>query len=210
MRAGRRRPNVLVTGTPGTGKSATVEGALEQLPGMRGLNVGAEVRAHGLWEGEEEDGAVTLDEERLLDHLEEVLAPGGFLVEHHGCELFPERWFDAVVVLTADNTLLWDRLAARGYSQAKIANNVECEIMQVGGLLCARRTLVRCDRTPRSFSLLHSLVLISLQVVVQEARDSYAPAVVHVWPSDTAEQLLANSRALARLVAALEQGAPAQ
>jgi broad-specificity NMP kinase len=137
-----RKPNVLVTGTPGTGKSATVEGALEQLPGWRGLNVGAEVRAHRLWESEDADGTVMLDEERLLDHLEERLAEGGFVVEHHGCELFPERWFAAVVVLTADNTLLWDRLAARGYAEAKIANNVECEIMQASHVQCD--ALVSC------------------------------------------------------------------
>jgi adenylate kinase len=127
----KRKPNVLVTGTPGTGKSATVEGALEQASNMRGLNVGAEVRRLGFHDGEE-DGALLIDEDRLLDHLEELLGgEGGFLVEHHGCELFPERWFDAVVVLQTDNTLLWDRLLARGYLPEKIAENVECEIMQV-------------------------------------------------------------------------------
>lgn len=70
-----------------------------------------------------------IDEDRLLDYMEELLAPGGVVVEHHGSELFPERWFDLVAVLRCDNTLLFDRLAARGYSQAKIQENVECEIM---------------------------------------------------------------------------------
>ncbi len=172
QRDGRAKPNILVTGTPGTGKSATVEGALEQAPHMRGLNVGQVVREHRFHEEGDEEGAVVIDEDRLLDHLEDVLAPGGFIVEHHGCELFPERWFDAVVVLTTDNTLLWDRLEQRGYSEAKIGANVECEIMEV---------------------------------VAEEARESYAPGVVHVWPSDTAEQLVANVRALALLAAPSSQ-----
>ena len=63
--------------------------------------------------------------------MEEELAGGGVLVEHHGSALFPERWFDRVVVLTTDNTRLYDRLAARGYPPGKIQQNVQCEIMQV-------------------------------------------------------------------------------
>jgi DNA-binding MarR family transcriptional regulator len=41
------------------------------------------------------------------------------------------RWFDLVVVLTTDNTILYDRLEKRGYSERKISENIECEIMNV-------------------------------------------------------------------------------
>lgn len=34
-------------------------------------------------------------------------------------------------MLQADNGVLYDRLEARQYSQAKITENVECEIMMV-------------------------------------------------------------------------------
>ena len=60
-----------------------------------------------------------------------MLAKGGVVVDHHSCGLFPERWFDLVVVLRASNTALFDRLTARGYSERKVRENVECEIMQV-------------------------------------------------------------------------------
>ena len=53
------------------------------------------------------------DEDRLLDELEPVMALGNNVVEHHSVGLFPERWFDLVLVLRTDNTLLYDRLAAR-------------------------------------------------------------------------------------------------
>lgn len=43
----------------------------------------------------------------------------------------PHRWFDLVVVLTTDNAVLYGRLEARGYHQAKITENVQCEIMNV-------------------------------------------------------------------------------
>lgn len=51
--------------------------------------------------------------EQLLDDLETMLAGGGVIVDFHSCELFPQRWFDLVLVLRTDNKLLYDRLAAR-------------------------------------------------------------------------------------------------
>ena len=67
----------------------------------------------------------------MVDALEEVVEAGGCIVDHHGSDLCPERWFDLVVVLQCDNTVLYDRLEKRGYTIKKIQENVECEIMQV-------------------------------------------------------------------------------
>ena len=50
------------------------------------------------------------------------------MVDYHSCDIFPERWFDLVVVLTCDNSELYDRLKARGYAERKISKNIECEI----------------------------------------------------------------------------------
>ena len=44
----------------------------------------------------------------MLDHMEERLGGedgGGHVVDYHSCDLFPERWFDLVVVLTCDNSV---------------------------------------------------------------------------------------------------------
>ena len=38
---------------------------------------------------------------------------GGRIVEYHGCDFFPERWFDGVFVLRTDNTILYKRLEER-------------------------------------------------------------------------------------------------
>ena len=43
------------------------------------------------------------------------MSAGGNIVEYHGCDFFPERWFDAVFVLRTDNTILYDRLQLRYY-----------------------------------------------------------------------------------------------
>ena len=51
-------------------------------------------------------------------------------MDYHGCDFFPERWFDIVFVLRCDNTLLYTRLEKRQYSARKIQENVQCEIFQ--------------------------------------------------------------------------------
>lgn len=52
--------------------------------------------------------------DQVVDALDkEMSEEGNRLVDHHGCDFFPERWFDLVVVLRADNTILYDRLQAR-------------------------------------------------------------------------------------------------
>jgi broad-specificity NMP kinase len=69
------------------------------------------------------------------------------------------RWFDLVVALTCDNTIIYDRLAARGYSANKIQENVECEIMQV---------------------------------VVEEARESYQPEILVILTSNNLDDMEEN------------------
>jgi broad-specificity NMP kinase len=50
---------------------------------------------------------------QLLDELEDEMEVGGAVVEYHGAELFPERWFDLVLVLRSDNGVLYERLESR-------------------------------------------------------------------------------------------------
>lgn len=75
--------------------------------------------------------ALILDEDKVVDALEPIVAAGGVVVDHHGSDFFPERFFDLVLVLTTDTATLWDRLAARGYGEDKVRENVQCEIMRV-------------------------------------------------------------------------------
>lgn len=41
------------------------------------------------------------------------MAEGGKIVDYHGCDFFPERWFDIIFVLRTNNTTLYDRLSKR-------------------------------------------------------------------------------------------------
>ena len=50
---------------------------------------------------------------QLLDELETITAQGWKVVDYHSSELFPERWFDLVVVLQTNNSILYSRLEGR-------------------------------------------------------------------------------------------------
>ncbi|CEI85987.1 hypothetical protein RMCBS344292_00435 [Rhizopus microsporus] len=122
----RSLPNILVTGTPGTGKTTTSE-MIAEATGLEHVNVGDIVKTKQYHEGYlEEFDTHVLDEDRLLDDLEEIVKDGGKVVDFHTCDIFPERWFDLVLVLRTDTANLYDRMVKR-----KIDENMECEIMQV-------------------------------------------------------------------------------
>lgn len=59
------------------------------------------------------------------------MTTGGYILDWHACDLFPERWIDLVIVLRCDSTVLYDRLTGRGYTGKKLEENMDSEIMQV-------------------------------------------------------------------------------
>ncbi|KAJ3057418.1 hypothetical protein HK097_007597 [Rhizophlyctis rosea] len=125
------RPNILVTGTPGTGKTTTSE-LIALAVGFQHIEVGKLVKEKQLHNGfDEEFQSWLLDEDKVVDELEPIMQEGGKIIDHHGCDFFPERWFDLVVVLRTDNSVLYPRLKKRNYNTNKITENIECEIMEV-------------------------------------------------------------------------------
>uniref|UniRef100_A0AAG5D4U1 Adenylate kinase isoenzyme 6 homolog n=1 Tax=Anopheles atroparvus TaxID=41427 RepID=A0AAG5D4U1_ANOAO len=124
-------PNILVTGTPGTGKSELCR-ALETKLGFKWQSVSKIVSDNSFVEEyDEEFECPVLDEDRLLDFLEPIMQQGGNIVEYHSSEFFPERWFAAVYVVRCSTSILYERLQAREYGDRKIKSNMECEIFQI-------------------------------------------------------------------------------
>ncbi|MFQ6625588.1 hypothetical protein Gotur_004787 [Gossypium turneri] len=165
----RKRPNILVTGTPGTGKTTT-SSALAEATNLRHINIGDLVKEKNLHDGWDDDLQCHVINEDLMyrilkvcDELEDVMDEGGNIVDYHGCDFFPERWFDLVVVLQTDNTVLYDRLSKRGYDGAKLSNNIECEIFQV---------------------------------LLEEAKESYSEDIVKALKSDNIDDITRNVSSL--------------
>jgi adenylate kinase len=159
----RTQPNILITGTPGTGKTSLAETICEVLKLTR-ININELVQQHQCHEGHDSEyDTLILDEDKLLDVMEPLMSEGGKVVDYHSCDFFPERWFDLVLVLQTTTEVLYDRLQSRGYSDKKINENMECEIMQI---------------------------------VIESARESYQPEIVHSVPSNTIEDMENNCERL--------------
>ena len=136
----RSKPNIIVTGTPGVGKTShctalASDSSASRLSQLQHLSINSVVKEWGCHEGwDEEHKSWIVDEDRLLDVLEDekrVGEQGGFVIDWHACDLFPRSWIDLVVVLRTDSTVLYDRLAQRHYPAKKLEENMDAEIMQV-------------------------------------------------------------------------------
>jgi hypothetical protein len=87
---------------PPLSQTCTCAAAAEQT-GLRHVNVGDIVKAEQCHSGRDAAfDTLILDEEKLLDALEPALAGGGCVVDFHSCDVFPQEWFDLVLVLRAD------------------------------------------------------------------------------------------------------------
>lgn len=136
-------PNILITGVPGTGKTTLSKLLLDQLnlslnQAMNSqnlqyyqyINCGEVIQNNKLWQGwDEKMNCSILDDDKVVDFLEEAVSQGGKIIDFHSCDFFPERWFDLIVLLRINNSILQGRLKQRGYSDAKIMNNSKKKIL---------------------------------------------------------------------------------
>ena len=94
-------PNILVTGTPGVGKTSLcslLESQLVEEHGIHGFKYVklAELintkKLYKTWN--EEFNVPEFDVDMVCDELEPMMSgDGGVILEFHSCDFFPERWF---------------------------------------------------------------------------------------------------------------------
>mmetsp|Transcript_52119 Transcript_52119/g.153788 ORF Transcript_52119/g.153788 Transcript_52119/m.153788 type:complete len:176 (-) Transcript_52119:64-591(-) len=126
----RQRPNILVTGTPGVGKTTLCE-AIAEATKLRHLEVSKIVREEKLYkEWDDEMDCSIFDDDMVGDWLDNALEDGGCIVDFHSSACMDNEWFDLAVVLRADTETLYGRLEKRHYPTEKIQGNVEAEIFQ--------------------------------------------------------------------------------
>ncbi|KAL2488856.1 Adenylate kinase isoenzyme 6-like protein [Forsythia ovata] len=114
----RGKPNILITGTPGTGKT-TMSSALSEATQFRHINIGDLVKDKSLHDGwDDQFDCYLINEDLVCDELEDLMEEGGNIVDYHGGDFFPERWF---------------RPCSRPSNRKLrvLTNNIECEIFQV-------------------------------------------------------------------------------
>jgi len=142
----KERRIIIVTGTPGVGKSA-VSRALSKELKAEYIDLTEFVKKHGLIERYDEDRETSIvDEEKVCIRLQEFIeglnAQNIVIDGHYGVfTVSPEKVY-RVFVLRRHPAELREVLLARGYSDRKIAENLASEILDV----CLIDAIKRCGR----------------------------------------------------------------
>ena len=128
---------IVISGTPGTGK--TILGKELVKEGKKGehLELGVMIKEEGLYLGYDHDrDTLILDVEKFQERMRELIENNeekeDFLViDGHIADLIPTDLVDLVVVLKCNPKVLRERLKEKDYFEEKIEENVEAEIMEV-------------------------------------------------------------------------------
>ena len=113
---------IALTGTPGTGKT-TVAALLH----YRTIDINSLVRGGMNLGLDAERGCLDADMDALAGHLKSLDSEEPMILEGH----FSHHFADWAIVLRLSPSALRSRLEARGYSRAKIRENLEAEALDV-------------------------------------------------------------------------------
>ncbi|OHT03238.1 hypothetical protein TRFO_29427 [Tritrichomonas foetus] len=130
----RSRPNFLVTGTPGVGKT-TFSGMMAARFNMLHVPISRLIADKHLWHEKDEQRDCTIYDEQLLDdEIQKIISEhpdGGIIFDFHCSDIVPTESIDYVLVLRCDSDILYKRLQQRSYDPKKITENVDAEIFRV-------------------------------------------------------------------------------
>ena len=125
---------IIITGTPGVGKTTISQVLAKQLNGTH-INVSTLVQQEHLIEGRDEQrDTVIVDSLRLSNRLQQIIARQSetiILDTHYTSDSFAQLDITLVVVIRLDPDELKKRLHARKYNEKKIFENVAAEILDV-------------------------------------------------------------------------------
>ena len=127
---------ILVTGSVAAGKSTVTKLLSEHLPTYKVFNISDIVIDNKLYCERDErfDSLIPCDDRLLNWFVDNVNQEPNIIVDHHSFDIFGDRYFSLIVIVkcqdaNGDFKTLRKRLVERKYSEDKILENLECEIM---------------------------------------------------------------------------------
>lgn len=131
---------IVITGTPGTGKSTISERIAKRVKGTVLIKANDLVKEKKLFSTYDVDGAAIADMKRLKEEIEKMISKSrakAVVVEGHLlCDI---KIKGAVAVVLREHLIvIMDRLRKRGYSKKKMEDNVVSEAIDYCGVNAAR------------------------------------------------------------------------
>lgn len=125
---------ILVTGTPGVGKT-TLSKQIAQITGIEHIEITNFIKNNKLYESyNKEFDTLIFDEDFVADKLKDYVEhKESFVIDTHSPIVAENIEFDYIFHLVCETKIIYDRLALRGYSVHKINENIESEIFNVIG-----------------------------------------------------------------------------
>lgn len=123
---------ILVTGTPGVGKTRFADIISKRL-GLLHLDITAHIKNHKLYESyDEELSTYIFSESVVAEHLKKHHSnTHSLIIDTHSPSIVKYFDFDMIILIRCEIAELRRRLAERGYSKKKITENIDCEIFEV-------------------------------------------------------------------------------
>lgn len=133
MGASKQRKVIIITGTPGTGKTYLAK-KLSLLLQYKHIDVNKLVKTHHLYDSYDRKKDTFVVDLKLLNPFLIRLIKSttkGLIIDSHMSHFLPCKYVDICIVCKCDLKTLTKRLEKRPYSKAKIRENLDSEIFDI-------------------------------------------------------------------------------
>ena len=127
---------IAITGTPGVGKTSFCAAMNHPTKSVEEI-----AAPHDCLGDTEKDGAAPIDLEKLIPKID-WSEEGLILIDGHLSHLLP---VDAIILIRCHPDILRKRLSERDYSQSKVDENVECELIGIVAAECLETPCLELD-----------------------------------------------------------------
>ncbi len=122
---------IIVTGTPGTGKTKLAK-KLAKIYKLNYLDVNELIKKYKLYDSYDRKlKTYIVNTNKLNKFLVKLIRNGDYVIDSHLSHYLGEKYVDLCIVAKCDIKILKKRLEKRKYSQKKIRENLDSEIFDV-------------------------------------------------------------------------------